>query len=284
MKFFGALLALSAIQGTSAFTVASPKVVSTTLKASYDPNSFGVPSASAGTSAVKSTSEIWKDVPTVRVQGDTLKTCSFEENIDKVEVVMKTEGRPLDANVELWQGHHNSPMKMNVYLEDGSLRSFRALVPSPGSSNSISIRNTATMEFPLVAGIETAAVASSASAADSLSALTSRTVQGGAVFTTPFSPSVQSVQVMLKTDGRPLNARVELLQGPNNTKQVMEIYSEDGKDRPFYFVIDTPGTGNVIRIVNTATVEFPMTAWVEPHITDSAVENAAATNEGLTWS
>merc|ERR1719276_723902 len=101
---------------------------------------------------------------------------------------------------------------MSVYLEDGGLRPFRAVLEAPGSSNAVAIRNTGQMEFPLTAGLEVDMTGPDNSPASALLASSEcGTVQGGAVYTTPFPPSVQSVQVTLRSDGRPMNARVELL-------------------------------------------------------------------------
>jgi hypothetical protein len=233
------------------------------------------PSSTQTSSNAKQTKKVWDTLTPVTVQGGSLKTWSFvSAAVDRVQVVLKTEGRPLDVDIELWQGPDNTPQKMRVYVENGSMRPFSAIIETPRGPNTIAIRNIGQLEFPLSAYVladTSGNDPSSGSLALSTSAdVTSKTIQGGALRTYPFEPSVESVQVLLKTDGRPLNARIELLQGPNNNKQVIELYTEDGKLRPFFAVLETPGSGNVVRVVNTATVEFPLTAWVEPFIVGNA--------------
>lgn len=211
--------------------------------------------------------QIFDNKPAIKVQGGSLKTWTFNSAaVEAVHVVMRTEGRPLDADIELWQGPDNTPCKMRVYVEDGADRPFSCMIATPRGPNTVALRNIGHLEFPLqscVVADTPDIVAPSTSMRDF--ADEPLIIQGGALRTYPFEPSVDSVQVLLNTDGRPLNARIELLQGPNNIKEVVELYTEDGLDRPFSMVLETPGSGNVIRIVNTATVEFPLTAGVEAY-------------------
>ena len=164
----------------------------------------------------------------ILVQGGSLRTWSYRSPaIEQVQVVLSTEGRPLDADVELWHGPDNTPCKMRVYVENGQLRPFSAVVETPRGPNTVAIRNIGQIEFPIAANVVADVV--DMPSADCVQSST--TIQGGALRTYPFDPSVDSVQVLLKTDGRPLNARIELLQGPNNNKQVIELYTEDGLER-----------------------------------------------------
>jgi hypothetical protein len=293
------LLALSAVVlGTSAFAPERPSPYKTKLHSSFgEPQrvatagpTYGAPTVPAATSGalgksgagagetvkraadVQLASTVFSKLTPVTVQGSSLRTWSgTSASVERVQVFLKTDGRPLNTDIELWQGPDNTPQKMKVYIEDGMLRPFSCVIATPSGPNAIAIRNTGPLEFPLSACVMPDVEGSIGDVFSDLAERSSpKVIQGGAIHTYPFSPQVASVQVLLMTDGRPLNARVELLQGPNNNKQVFQVYTEDGMERPFFTVIETPGSGNVVRLVNTATVEFPMTAYVEPYVVEYA--------------
>jgi hypothetical protein len=276
MKINCGLFALFCLSNVSAFQVQKPQKLTKALYASsnYLGNLGGLGSSRAGTAppleAMAPPGSVAAPPPQppvkpVEIQGESLKTWSFpSQRTERVRVVMKTEERPLNAEIDLWQGPDNAPQKIRCYVEDGKKRTCSFVVETPRAPNTVCVRNTAHMEFPMLASVEPLGPSSTPQFAEGIA----RTIQGGALRTYAFDGEVVSVQVLLQTDGRPLNARIELLQGPNNIKQVMEVYTEDGLDRPFFTLLDSPGVGNVVRVVNTATMEFPLTAMVEPFEVD----------------
>lgn len=198
----------------------------------------------------------------ISIQGGSLKTWSYSSNIvKKIQVNLFSEGRPFDANIELWNGPNNTPIKMRAYVENGKLQPFTTVIEAPNSPNTIAIRNVGQMELPFMAQVDANNVQEFSKESNDFL----KTIQGGALKTFQFNPFVDSVAVFIKSNGYPLNCRIEMLQGPNNNKQVIELYSEDGLDRPFYCVLQTPDFGNVVRVINTSPIEFPMIASVVPN-------------------
>merc|ERR1719231_178835 len=123
------------------------------------------------------------------------------------------------------------------------------------------------MEFPFEANVAKTGLGT---AYDSLSDVEPELVQGGKITSYTFGAEVESIQVLLKTDERNMKAKIELTQGPNQIKQVIELYASVGYKNPFYCIIQTPGANNAIRVINENTVEFPFDAWVLPYETGSA--------------
>ena len=113
---------------------------------------------------------------------------SHDNDHDTVQVTMASpDGRPLNADIEVYEGPDNTPQRMRIYSEDGRLRPFTTMIQTPigaaanaermssnppfrlrdnlsvptmamamatGGSHSISIRNTSPIEFPMIAGVE----------------------------------------------------------------------------------------------------------------------------------
>ena len=205
------------------------------------------------------------DPPPVLLQGTSLRTWSYRNPaIEQVQVILSSEGRPIEADVELYGGPNNVPVKLRVYVEDGRISPFSAVLETPRYPNTVAIRNIGSMVYPFSAAVLADPSSIVQPSPECLS--TRGTIQGdGSLRTYPFDPRVESVEVLLTTDGRPLNARIELLQGPNNNKQIVEVYTEDGLDRPFFCILQMPGAGSVVRVVNTGPMEFPIDAALVPH-------------------
>merc|ERR1719326_1202486 len=90
----------------------------------------------------------------ILVQGGSLRTWSYRSpSVEQVQVVLSTEGRPLDADIELWHGPDNTPCKMRVYIENGKIRPFSAVIETPRGPNTVAIRNIGQIEFPLAADV-----------------------------------------------------------------------------------------------------------------------------------
>ncbi|GKY95784.1 hypothetical protein MPSEU_000539100 [Mayamaea pseudoterrestris] len=262
MTNFGKAAILAVLFGaaqTNAFVVQGPSRSQTRLASSVS----DLPADA------KLSKDIWRSVSPTVVQGNSLRTFQTT-SADRVQVLLKTEGRPLNSRVELWQGPDYLPFKLGIYLEDGSLSPFNGVVETPYDSNTIAVYNTGNLEFPLKACVVPDKQDLGPIKERLMDSADPITIQGGALRTYPFDASVASVQVCLKTDGRHLQARIELLQGPNNNKQIIQVYSSDGKKRSFYAVFETPEAGCVVRIVNEQTVEYPLMSWVEPYKIDDS--------------
>lgn len=207
--------------------------------------------------------EIWVNSPSALIQGNTLKTWDLgDEGVQRVQLSLRSEGRPINANVELWHTPSYVPTKFRIYTEDGLIRPVDAIIETPKHPKTVAVFNEGPIEFPFEANV---ADTGCGTAYDSLKDVEPQLVQGSALTSYTFGSEVESVQVLLKTSERNMKAKIELTQGPNQVKQYIEIYASVGYKNPFYAIIKTPGPNTAIRVINQNTVEFPFDAWVLPY-------------------
>ena len=90
-------------------------------------------------------------------------------------------------------------------------------------------------------------------------------IQGGSrhTYTTPHNADLSNV--FLETNGRPLDTKIELRDGPNNTPTKLKVYSEDGWLQPINAMVENPlkgHRGNTMSVRNKAPMEFPINAGI----------------------
>lgn len=200
-----------------------------------------------------------------RVQGTSRTTIDFNDpSQDVAQIYMESEGRPIKADCQVWIGPDWTPMKLNIYSEDGRLRPVQTLVGTRYKMANIDVHNAGNIAFPLMAGGKYASAEQCKTRSDILSAGLSHYVEGGAIFSKPITGGAKKVLVVLHTDTRQLNAKVELLCGPNNMKQEYEIFTNNGELNSLYIIFETPDFGTTVRIKNLAPHEFPCKAYIVP--------------------
>jgi len=312
---------------------------------------------------------IWDSTTTKTIHGGSLRTWSMEvPEVDHAQLLIKnTNGNPLHAQIDVWDGPDRAPMKLAVYCANTSHKPFSCILPTPGySKQSIGIKNAGPLEFPIdavvIADIESVqaqrqhqhqqriksqqknnshqqqqqqhqysqqhqmnqrdsfynnvdpnptkpkAKAGFGLFAEALRSLGDmRKIDGASPvdFASPGDPNknnneeafqfernVDSVQVLIETNGLACQARIEVsydrvrsgdYYDDDEIQQVIELQIEDGKERPFFAVIETPlKCPSTVRIVNLDTyTAFPITACAEPYtIGSDEDEDEAEDNYG----
>ena len=68
-------------------------------------------------------------------------------------------------------------------------------------------------------------------------------------------------------------AYIEILRGPNDDNEIIEVETDNANMHPFYTKIVCVDGVNTLRIINENSLEFPFEAYVSPF--DAAVADEA---------
>lgn len=189
--------------------------------------------------------------------GGTRQTFHTPEGFrEDMLVSLDSEGRPIDADVELWSGPNHVPQKVKTYCMDGRRNRFEGIFSGGGT---VSVRNNGPVECPTYAQVEPVGKLAGAMS----TRLGSATLQGsGALKTWSIQEDVGEAYVELESEGLPMKCSIEVWKGPGQVQQVAAIESEDGFNRPFKMKIDTRDLSyfgsTTIAVRNNGPLEFPV--------------------------
>ena len=280
--YYAGALSLAALQGATAFSFTVDGAPPLNLKAcgartAREPVAMEA-AASTPTSRAWRMHDIGPGNSLVqRIEGQTRtmrKTWKLNDiGRGCVQVAIESEGHPVHADLQLWMGLDWTPFSLKTYSEDGKRRPIKTLV---GTCNIIAnnqeaamvevasnkaVRYKDEMEFSIKSPSKIAMVPAE------IPARTQGTmIAGSALHSFTIEESAKQVEIVLRTDGRQLNAKVELLEldapNKNNPKQVYEVFTDNGDLNRLAVYFHIPEAFSTIRVVNLATVEFPCFATV----------------------
>jgi len=74
----------------------------------------------------------------------------LEQTTQRVQLSIRSEGRPIDANVELWHTPSYIPTKFRIYTEDGESRPVDDIIETPKHPKTVAVYNTGSLAAPHV--------------------------------------------------------------------------------------------------------------------------------------
>ena len=206
--------------------------------------------------------------PVARVLGQSRHTFSMQDaSKEVVQLAMHSpNGRPVDSDIELWIGPDWTPAKINCHTEDGVKYPIQTLIGTRNKTANIELMNIGPEAMPIDAACSYA-IEPLASERESMAEEEEGIyVEGGSVKTQPIPAEVDQVQVLLVTEGKTLDAHIELLNGPNNAKVQYKIFTNNGELNSLFVVFECPQDANAIRVRNLSTQEFPCRFYVRASV------------------
>jgi len=199
--------------------------------------------------------------------GNSLRTYKMPQGCDRVQVVLKTNGRPMKALIELWCGPIRRTHMCDIDMQDGAKTPFRELLKFKNTDSAgpmvLRIGTKESFEFPVLAGVNPLTPEQSAEA----NAFTEevwetrgiKTYSQGAktIRKVPIPAGVEAVQLVVwarDVGKKSFRAKIELLQGPNNVKQQYTLQCGGGS-QPYHAILQTPGPGWALRLTNLKNLE-----------------------------
>lgn len=86
------------------------------------------------------------------IQGESLKTFSFDPYVNYVQIDLETDGMPCYCDIEVSQGPGEPRQTLQVYSDDGT--PWQGVVEVPGYGSTITIKNVGPMAYPIKASCE----------------------------------------------------------------------------------------------------------------------------------
>lgn len=276
-------LSLGSVWGTTAFSFqpqskASPVVLGALAPSSesaYQLSSFAPPAPASGSSyelaAPETPSDDWfpVDLTMHTIQGgESLATYAMPVWAERVQMVFKTDGRPMKARAQLWLGPLRNTHTLEINSMDGNLTPVRATLKFKSGGQVLRVGTTAGYEFPMLAGVFVPSPKRSAELAANTEKVwkmsPKQRVQGGsikggggAVRTWTFGEEVESIQILCwaKDVGKKsFKMDIEIYQGPGEAKQKYFLQCGGGS-QPYHAVFELPEGGSMIRLKNKKFVE-----------------------------